>query len=165
MWVFILANPWRAGCIVLLGLMLGLYVQGAHYKASAEKARRELAQAVTNWTKAERDAVQAARQAENAQREALAKLDAQHQKELEEAKNAQARTIAELRNGTLRLQKHWAGCETDRLSSAAASAAELDESARLRAESAGRIIGAADECDAQVRGLQGAVKAQQRTER
>ena len=159
MWLFIVANPWRAGVIVLLGLMLGMYVQTAHYKSAADKARRERAEAIANWTKAERDAIQAAREAEQRQVETLAAIEAQHQKELEEAKHAQDRTIADLRAGALKLRKHWAGCETDRLSAAAAGAAEPDEAAELRRTSAARIVRAADECDAQVRGLQRVVEA------
>jgi len=65
-----------------------------------------------------------------------------------------AAVAADLRAGALRLQRRWAGCETQRLSEATAASLELDAAARDREESAGRIVRAAAQCDAQVRGLQ-----------
>lgn len=59
------------------------------------------------------------------------------------------RVVAGLNAGTLKLRREWATCETGRLADGAAAAAELGEAIRSRNESAGRIIGAADECVAQ----------------
>jgi hypothetical protein len=62
---------------------------------------------------------------------------------------------ADLRAGALRLQQRWSGCEAARrLPGPAAPAAESDAAAGDREESAARIVRAAAECDAQVRGLQ-----------
>lgn len=68
-----------------------------------------------------------------------------------------ASTVADLRAGNLRLQQRWAGCEAERLSEATPAPSEPDAAARDREESAGRIVRAAAECDAQVRGLQSLV--------
>lgn len=73
-----------------------------------------------------------------------------------DAEAARARTVADLQSGSLQLRNHWAGCETQRLADSAAAAAELGRLARDREESAGRIVQAADQCDAQVIGLQNA---------
>ncbi len=70
------------------------------------------------------------------------------------AEAARARTVADLRSGNLQLRDHWAGCETQRLADSAAARAAAEQSARDREESAGRIVQAADQCDAQVIGLQ-----------
>jgi len=67
---------------------------------------------------------------------------------------ANAETIvAGLKSGALRLQSRWNACQAD-LSKAGATAAELADEIRSRAESAGRIIAAAELCDRQVEGLQ-----------
>ena len=68
--------------------------------------------------------------------------------------------VADLRSGTVRLQQRWNSCESKRVSGAAAASSELDAAVRDRDESAGRIIRAAAECDAQVTGLQAYIRAQ-----
>ena len=59
-----------------------------------------------------------------------------------------------LRAGTVKLRAHWDACETQRLADGTAASVELGTAARDREESAGRIVRAAAECDAQVIGLQ-----------
>lgn len=76
--------------------------------------------------------------------------------------NAQAaadRAVADLRAGNLQLRDRWQGCEARRVSGPAAPAGEPDAAADDRIESAGRIVRAAAECDAQVRGLQALIQA------
>jgi hypothetical protein len=78
-------------------------------------------------------------------------------------KDAQAeadRIVAGLANGSLRLRKHWAACETGRLSDRAATAGELEAERKLRAEAVGRIIGIGREADAHVQALIQAYEAQ-----
>ena len=88
-------------------------------------------------------------------------------KDYEEQKDAAAaesdRIIADLRAGNLRLRQLWqAQAATADLSQAVARAAQPDEGARDREESAAAIVRAADECDAQVRGLQQVIEADRR---
>lgn len=85
---------------------------------------------------------------------AQAAVSEAYEKGKRDADSTAAAVVADLRAGNLRLRRHWEGCEAVRLSDAAASAAELDAAARDREESAGRIVRAAAQCDAQVRGLQ-----------
>lgn len=85
---------------------------------------------------------------------------AAYEKGKRDAEAAGAAVVDDLRAGTLRLQRRWAGCETLRLSEASAASIELDAALRDREESAGRIVRAAAQCDAQVRGLQQLVLSQ-----
>jgi hypothetical protein len=71
-----------------------------------------------------------------------------------DAESNAASLLSDLRTGTVRLQNRWAGCEAQRRAEAAGVARQRDAAATDRQESASRIVRAADECDAQVRGLQ-----------
>jgi len=104
--------------------------------------------------KAESDHKDKVRQLEQDLATAQAGVSEAYEKGKKDAEATGAAVAADLRAGNLRLQQRWAGCETQRLSDAAALAGELDAAARDREESAGRIVHAAAQCDAQVRGLQ-----------
>jgi hypothetical protein len=99
-----------------------------------------------------------ARKAEAKLAELANEVAAEYQRGLEDARLTSDRVVADLRAGNLRLRKQWQGCEA-RVSEAAASPSEPDAGADDRAESARRIVRAAAECDAQVKGLQALVKA------
>lgn len=71
-----------------------------------------------------------------------------YEKGKKNAESKSAAVVADLRAGNLRLQQRWAVC------AATPAPSESDAAARDREESAGRIVRAAAECDAQVRGLQ-----------
>lgn len=71
-----------------------------------------------------------------------------------DAEQAAADVVAGLRAGNLRLRDQWQGCKARGVSSVAGTASEPDAAGDGRAESAGRIVRAADECAAQVTGLQ-----------
>lgn len=92
------------------------------------------------------------------ERENLAKVNAVAAQFEQDKIDAQARhdaVVADLRAGNLRLHQRWqAAAATAELSAAVATAAVADGAAVDRIESAGRIIGAAAACDAQVKGLQ-----------
>lgn len=81
------------------------------------------------------------------------------------AQAAADRVAADLRAGNLRLQQRWASCAaTASLSGATGAASAPDAGADDRAASAGRIVRAAAECDAQVKGLQALVKSDRVTQ-
>ena len=91
---------------------------------------------------------------------AVSLLQSQHAENIRRINEDHERLVADLRAGNVRMRAHWQGCvHTGELSAAAAAAARADDSAGLRAESAGRIVRAADECDAKVVGLQNYVRA------
>lgn len=101
-----------------------------------------------------------ARAKEAEQRTALDDVAAKYEQEKADAQAAADSTIADLRSGTVRLRKHWQGCvATAALSRAAASAAVADDGAELREQGAGDLVSVGEACDAQIRGLQAAIRA------
>lgn len=106
-----------------------------------------------------RKAEQAAREQERRHAEALNAAAEKYEQDKRHAQEQADRVVADMRAGTLRLRREWAGCETARVSAATAAAAEPDATAADRSESAGRIVRAAAECDAQVTGLQEVIRA------
>jgi hypothetical protein len=68
---------------------------------------------------------------------------------------ADAKHVADgLRAGTLKLRKLWQGCEAGRVSDAASGGSSADDAASRRADSAGRVIGAAHDDAEKIRALQ-----------
>ncbi|GAA0911099.1 hypothetical protein GCM10009552_24080 [Rothia nasimurium] len=103
----------------------------------------------------ERDvANQAQLQRERNQAAAFDQVAAHYEEERQHAKTEADRVIADLRAGTLRLRDRWATQMLAGKALAATRAARTDAGTADRAQSAGRIVRAAVECDAQVRGLQ-----------
>lgn len=128
------------------------YWQGSeHAKTAADLV---MAKHLAADREAEADHKDKVRQLEQDLATAQADVSEAYERGKKDAEATGAAVTADLRAGNLRLQRRWAGCETQRLSDAAAVAGELDAAARDREESAGRIVRAAAQCDAQVRGLQ-----------
>ena len=95
---------------------------------------------------ADRDALTAAQNA----------VSAAYEKGKHDAEQNSKRVVADIRAGNLVLRNRWAACQTSLgVSTTPADPSEPDAGAADRAESAGRIVQAAAQCDAQVRGLQG----------
>jgi hypothetical protein len=140
------------------GLLVGFACGYWWVDGNRDAAVRTLAEA------REQAVVEAARASESLrEREAALALaigpqaGAKYIEELENVKAENDRLLADLRADNVRLRKRWNSCAADRVAQDADAGRELDEAARLRDESAGRIVRAAAECDAQVRGLQGVV--------
>lgn len=72
----------------------------------------------------------------------------------QEAEASANRVVVDLRNGALRLRQQWAACKAEHMPETPTAASEPDAAPTGREESAARIVRAAAECDAQVRGLQ-----------
>jgi hypothetical protein len=143
--------------IVVLSALLGLQT----YRLGASKLAQ--AKAETVQVASQRVAEQAARKAEQAHAQALADIAEQYERDKTSAESNHARLVADLRAGIVRLHDRWqAAIATSKLSGTVARAAESDAAARDREESAARIIAAADQCDAQVRGLQEVIVADRR---
>lgn len=149
---------------VLLALLLGLSVLVIWQRGSVAQAHRaaDIASAARDKARDERDAAAAALAdandvlaAERANAQAANHLAATYEREKDDAQKASDRLIADLRDGNQRLHQRWqATVATAELSAAAAAASQPDGRADDRIESAGRAVGAAAQCDAQVRGLQ-----------
>lgn len=152
-----------AGALLLAGLAGFFGYQLGHSHAATE-ARAEVAEAETAALEAENKRLAEVRDIETKLAEAQTAVAEAYEKGKKDAEATAVAVVDDLRAGNLRLRGYWAGCETQRLSLSAALAAEPDAAARDREESAGRIVRAAAECDAQVVGLQGLLKAERATE-
>lgn len=86
------------------------------------------------------EAVQDARATEHTQAEKMADIGAKHEEDRRDAASVPGAVAAAVQSGDLRLRDELAGCATDRLSSAAASAVQRGEEARLRGEIAGLVV-------------------------
>lgn len=114
----------------------------AHLQADAKALAQARADAETDRAKRQKDADS---------------LYATLQKDKADALAKQNRLIADLRAGTVQLQKRWLGCSTGHGTGNGPGVG--DGEADLRNESAGRIIGYADSADAQVIYLQGLIQS------
>ena len=147
--------------LFIIALLCGLAVWQRGSVASA-RLSATIAEQARDEAQAELSAAQAALSqahdiinTERARVAAANVLAQQYEQEKADALATHDRVVAELRAGNLRLHARWqATVATHDLSTAAAAAALADAAARDREESAGRAIGAAAQCDAQVRALQ-----------
>lgn len=149
------------GAVVALVVLLGVQTyRVASIKADLAESKTELAD-LKAAIASEREAFQAAARAKEAeQAKAIAAITDTYTRELADAQQTHDAVVADLRDGVLKLRRHWQGyLATSELSEAAAAAAVADGSADDRGESAGRIVRAAAEADAQIRALQGVVRA------
>lgn len=104
-------------------------------------------------------AEQVARSIERAQSAAVAAVASGYQRGLSDAQENADRLVADLRAGNVQLRAQWRGCEADRVPATAAPTGGADAAEQGRRDSAGRIVRAADACDAQVSALQALVLA------
>lgn len=133
-------------------------LQLANARAAVQAAEAKTAKLEAAVATAGQKAEAYARAAEATKNEKQRGIDAAYAKGQADAKDAADRTVADLNAGALKLRQQWAGCETSRLSEAAQTAAGADDRTRLQRESAGRIVRAVDECQAQVTALQASLK-------
>lgn len=106
-------------------------------------------------TKAENQAKEQAQEAANKIAVAQAAASAAYEKGKQDAEKTGKRVVTDLRAGGLVLRDSWSPCRAGfGMPEAPAATSEPDASTSDREESAGRIVQAAAQCDAQVRGLQ-----------
>lgn len=167
-WLALIARYWKAGVVVLLLALLawGAVSAGSWlYEQGRKSAELECSAAKLALSEAAVKDLQEARAKEQAIAKKLADAAKQYEQDKIDAQSAADRLVAELRAGNKRLHDRWqASLATARLSGDAASIAIADAAERERQDSASRIIAAADRCDAQVAGLQEAVRAYQGVE-
>lgn len=144
-------------------LLLAIWQRGTIHAARLAEQSAEAAQAAAE---AERDAANAALTRTNevlaeerARADRLSEIGETHEQDRADAETVPAAVAADLRAGNLRLRQQWAGCETSRLSDAAAAAAERDALAKLRDEAAGRIVRIGRDADDQLRACQAVIRA------
>ncbi|WP_049460313.1 endopeptidase [Stenotrophomonas maltophilia] len=147
--------------VVAILLLLGVIVWQRGSVSIAQRAAdqaassRDAMESERDAARAEADASAETLKAERGSAVAANTLASKYEKEKDNAQKATDRLIADLRAGNQRLHQRWqATVATAELSAAAAAASQPDGRADDRNESAGRAIGAAAQCDAQVRALQ-----------
>lgn len=154
-WLFLKGIPlWVWVALALLGA--GLWYGSSRYDAGLDKGRTELAAhleadkvatAKFNAETAKKDAAQA---------EALRQVGFQYERDKAHALDQKDAVIADLRSGALVLRKQWR-CPKAPVSDAPSGAGSPDVEAELRNTDAGRLVGIAAQCDAQIKGLQAVI--------
>lgn len=153
------------GAAVVLAAICGAAWAGWEWRdrsadLEAAELRAKSEQVIAEFHKAERDASERARRAEQAMVGAMAAIDESYERGKADASAKSEAVVAELRAGNLRLRQHWQGAvATCDLSHSAAAARYADELAQLREEASGRIVRIGAEADAQVKALQEAYEA------
>lgn len=147
--------------LILLALLalLAIWQRGslanAQRTAVAAESARDAMQAERDAARAERDRAAQIIATERRTAAAANALAAQYEQDKAHAQAAHDAVVADLRAGNQRLHQRWqAAVATGELSAAANAASLADGATDDRIQSAGRIVGAAAACDAQVRGLQ-----------
>ena len=145
---------------LIIAAMLGLGGAGAagYYKGKVD-AERVAKLAMNKHLIEDREAERIATEAANRYKDALTTaqnaVSAAYEKGKKDAEATAKHTVADLRAGNLVLHNRWASCQASLgMPAAPAAPGEPDAGTADRAESAGRIVQAAAQCDAQVRGLQ-----------
>lgn len=145
---------------LIIAAMLGLGGAGAagYYKGKVD-AERVAKLAMDEHLVEDREAERVATEAASRHKDELATaqnaVSAAYEKGKADAEANAKRIVADLRAGNLVLHERWTSCQTSSgLSRPATYTSESDAGTADRDESAGRIVQAAAQCDAQVKGLQ-----------
>ncbi len=145
---------------LIIAAMLGLGGAGAagYYKGKVD-AERVAKLAMDEHLVEDREAERVATEAASRHKDELATaqnaVSAAYEKGKADAEANAKRIVADLRAGNLVLRNRWTVCEANLgMPTATPAPSEPDAGAGDREESAGRIVQAADQCDAQVKGLQ-----------
>lgn len=148
----------RWGAILLaFGLAIGW---GVWQRGSKESAYRALdqAQAESRSLRADLADAQEILDTERQYAQRLQAIATRYEGDKNAIERQAAADLASLRDGSIRLRQQWQGCEA-RQAAVGGTTGQSDGGADDRAESAGRIVRAAAECDAQVQGLQSVIRS------
>ncbi len=143
------------GILLVLALALGWSLWRAEVHKGKAKAAETRAEAAEKDAEDLRDTLATERQAAKA----LATIGDDHEVDRRDAENVPAAVVAGLDDGTLKLRRQWAACETDRLSESAAAALERDALAQLRKQDQGDLVRVGRDADDHVRACQAVVLA------
>lgn len=155
-------KPLLLACGVLVALLVIQQLRVSRAHTAEAEARAELAEVRADIADQRETFERLARATERRQRDELDGVAAIYEQRMTDARKTADRVAADLRAGTERLREHWQGClATADLSGAASSAAGIDDGAELRRQGAGDLVSVAAECDAQVTGLQSAIRVMQ----
>lgn len=141
-----------AVALLAIGFAAGWSWRGSIADASAANVAAALA----------RDAAESqaqARRVEHTTGQSMADIGAKHEEDRRAAEAVPDAVVADLRADRLRLRREWAGCETQRLSDAAAGTLERDALAARRDTLAGEIVRIGRDADDQLSACQAVVRA------
>jgi len=142
-----------AVALLIACLFLNDRATRANVRADAESARAEASEAELKAVSKARDREREAAKRANA-------IAAKYEQDKIDAEAAAKRTADDLRAGNLRLRQQWEGCKAGGVPKANGAAGQPDAAADDRAESAGRIVRAADDADAQIMALQDFIRSE-----
>ena len=150
------------GGAIVAGLLVGVGCWIGAQDGDRRAAKAEIALANYKRDVAQELALSEAkaRKVERERNEAVSKAAANYEQGKQDAEAEAKRVAAGISDGSVRLRKQWAACETGRLSDRAATAGELEAARQLRAEAIGRILGIGREADASQKALIEAYEAQ-----
>lgn len=154
----------RVYAAIALVLLLGVgvwYYGHTRYEAGIAAGTAKVEAIQTRAAQALVAAEQSARAIEQAKAAQLATVAQQYEQDKAHAQATADRVIADLRAGNLRLRDQWQGCPASGVPGDAAGGVKPDGDAQLRSEGASDLVRLAAEADAQIRGLQAAVRAQE----
>ena len=143
-----------AGGLAIAGIILLIACLFLKDRATRANVRADAASRRAEASEAELKAVSKARDREREAAKRANAIAAKYEQDKIDAEAAAKRTADDLRAGNLRLRQQWEGCKAGGVPQVNRAAGQPDAAADDRAESAGRIVAAADQCDAQVKGLQ-----------
>lgn len=155
---------------LIIAAMLGLGGAGAagyhKGKVDAERvAKLAMDKHLAEDREAERIATEAANQYKDALATAQNAVSAAYEKGRADAEANAKRVVADLRAGNLVLRDRWTSCQASSgLPRPATNTSEPDAGTTDRDESAGRIVQAAAQCDAQVKGLQNLLRLERQSQ-
>ena len=155
---------------LILATILGLGGAGtAGYHKGKADAERAAKIAMSEHLAEDREAERVATEAANRYKDALATaqnaVSAAYEKGKADAEANAKRVVADLRAGNLVLRDRWASCQASSgLPRPTPDTSEPDARTADRDESAGRIVQAAAQCDAQVKGLQSLLRLERQSQ-
>jgi len=135
----------------------GMFAAGWAWRGDRADGAEALQQSSTSAAAVEQ--ITQVRATEHRQADALATIGEKHEEGRAAAEAVPAAVVADLDADRLRLRREWAGCETQRLSEAAAGTLERDALAARRAELAGAVVRVGREADDQLRACQAVIAA------
>ncbi|MGV6491369.1 lysis system i-spanin subunit Rz [Stenotrophomonas rhizophila] len=149
----------RAAIAVLAFIVWSAAAFGAGWAWRGDRAKGVEARQQAGYSAAQVEQVNQTRATEHTQADKLAAIGVKHEEDRAAAPAVADAVVADVRAGDLRLRDGWAGCETQRLSDAAAAAVERDAAAQRRADFAGAVVRAGRDADDQLRACQAIVAA------
>jgi predicted S18 family serine protease len=153
------------GYILAAFLVAATLIGGTGYVIGYKYARTEAEAAMEKHLAADKEQERLATEDARAKEQELIALQNTVAQAYERGKqNAELqnkRVVDDLRSGALRLRQQWSACQAGNMPNSTTPSGKLNAATGDREESAGRIIRAAAECDAQVTGLQRLLTPQQ----